>query len=242
MVGSPEPLRGFHYDKEKMELMGLTLDGRLITPEITFSQTSYTGQSGKEKVLTRIHNKVIPDEADLMRHLSSSFDMLIAVDTNTRVIGDQTVSATGVVHCIALTAPDPNSYYVKVLGHGIALFRKDLNTLPSEKCAWILVTQEINRDLRNRARKFALVTDHDMDAHTLYNGRKTPVLGNVYLPDNFTLMYGRGDASKESILNYLIGQCDREATKALNLIEQTGFYQHAPTKISIDQIPMLSFT
>ena len=33
MVGSPEPLRGVHYDKDKMEFMGLTIDGHLIRSE-----------------------------------------------------------------------------------------------------------------------------------------------------------------------------------------------------------------
>ncbi|NCO83465.1 MAG: hypothetical protein COZ31_07595 [Nitrospirae bacterium CG_4_10_14_3_um_filter_44_29] len=39
MLESPEPLRGFRYDKDKMEFMGLTLDGRLIKLDITFTQT-----------------------------------------------------------------------------------------------------------------------------------------------------------------------------------------------------------
>lgn len=43
MVGSPEPLSGIHYDHEKMELVGLSVDGRLIKPEVTFSQTHYEG-------------------------------------------------------------------------------------------------------------------------------------------------------------------------------------------------------
>ena len=100
MVGSPEPLRGFHYDKDKMELKGLTLDGRLIEPDVTFSQSHYIGQSGKEKVITRVHDKVIPNEADLIRHLSTSFDLIIAVDTNTKVIESEAVSVTGIIHCI----------------------------------------------------------------------------------------------------------------------------------------------
>ena len=90
MLGSPGPRRGVHYDKDKMEFMGLTTDGRLIKPEVTFSQTHYTGQSGKEKVITRIQDKVIPNEGDLLKYLSSSFDLVIAVDTNTKLIAGET--------------------------------------------------------------------------------------------------------------------------------------------------------
>jgi len=51
---------------------------------VTFSQTHYTAGSGKEKVVSRIQDKVVPNRADLFRHLSSSFDLLIAIDTNTK--------------------------------------------------------------------------------------------------------------------------------------------------------------
>jgi hypothetical protein len=52
MIGSPERLRGFHYDKNTMEITGgLTIDGRLIKLPVTFSQTQYKSDSGKEKVL-----------------------------------------------------------------------------------------------------------------------------------------------------------------------------------------------
>jgi hypothetical protein len=60
MVGSSEPLHGVHYDKEKMEFTGLTLDDRLIKPVVTYSQTHYKTDSAKEKVITRIQDKVVP--------------------------------------------------------------------------------------------------------------------------------------------------------------------------------------
>jgi len=59
MIGSPEPLHGLHYDKDKMKFMGLTSDGRLIEPVGAFSQTHYIGESGKEKVINRVQDKVV---------------------------------------------------------------------------------------------------------------------------------------------------------------------------------------
>jgi len=67
MVASPERLHGFHYDKERREFTGLTLDDRLIKPVVIYSQTHYKNDSGKEKVIARIQDKIIPNEAELMK-------------------------------------------------------------------------------------------------------------------------------------------------------------------------------
>jgi hypothetical protein len=238
MVGSPEPLQGVHYDKDKMEFMGLTDDARLIKPEVTFSQTHYIGQSGKEKVITRIQDKVIPNEGDLMKYLSSSFDLIIAVDTNTKFITGETISVTGVVHCVAQVTSDPNSYDVDFPWHGAALFRNCPNELPSEKFGWMTVMQETNRDPRNIQKRFALVTDHDLDNHSLYNSRKIPIFRDFYLPNNFVLMYGRGDGPNQNLLNYVVRQCDQESMELLKEIEAKGCYQLDDKRLSIDQIPV----
>jgi hypothetical protein len=192
MVGLPEPVRGFNYDKDKMEFMGLTPDDRIIKPDVTFSQTHYIGNSGKEKVISRVQGKVIPNEGDLMRHLSSSFDFIIAVDTDTKVIESEAVSASGVLHCVVQVTSDPAKYKVIFTLHGALLFRNCPTDLPSEKFGWMMVMQAINREPLNIMKRYALITDHDLDSHISYNNKKTPIFREFYLPDNFILMYGRG--------------------------------------------------
>ncbi|MCJ7600803.1 MAG: SEC-C domain-containing protein [Desulfobulbaceae bacterium] len=76
IVASSERLYGFHYDKEKMEFAGLTLDNRLIKPVMSYSQTHYKSESGKEKVISRVQDQVIPNESELLRHMSSAFDLI----------------------------------------------------------------------------------------------------------------------------------------------------------------------
>jgi hypothetical protein len=238
MVGSPEPLRGVHYNKDKMEFTGLTTDGRLIKPDVTFSQTHYAGQSGKEKVITRIQDKVIPNEGDLMKYLLSSFDLIIAVDTNTKVIGSETVSVTGVVHCVVQVTSDPAAYNVEFPWHGSVLVRNCPNELSPEKFGWKTVIQETNKDPRNIPKRFALVTDHDLDNHTSYNSRRIPIFRDFYLPANFILMYGRGDGPSQNLLNYVVRQCDKKSTDILKEIEEKGYYQIDSRKLSIAQIPV----
>ncbi len=235
MVGSPEPLRGVHYDKDKMEFMGLTLDGRLIKPDITFTQTHYTGQSGKEKVINRVHDKVIPDEADFMKYLAS-FDLIIAVDTNTKIIGGETVSVSGVVHCIVQNTPEPNRYQVSFTHQGVILFKNCPRELSPEKFGWLMVMRKAICESLNKEQCFALVTDHDLNALISYNNKQIPIFRDFYLPDNFIFMYGRGDGPSRNLLNYVVKLCDKKSAELLKEIETKGYFQHNDTKLFINQI------
>ena len=238
MVGSPEPLCGVYYDKDKMEFQGLTNDGRLIKTNVTFSQTHYIAQTGKEKVITRIQDKVVPNQADLFRHLSSSFDLLIAIDTNTQDIGTEKLSASGIVHCIVKPRSISNEYHVDFPWHGAILFRNCPSALHPEKFGWIKEIYRINSNTQNRVKRFALITDHDLENHIKYNNKQKPIHNDFYLPDNFQLIYGRGDGSTESLLNYLVKMCDNKSKKLIKKIDKQGFYQYKDKKLSINEIPV----
>ena len=238
IVASSEPLHGLHYDKEKMAFTGITLDNRLIKPVITYSQSHYKSDSGKEKVIARIQDKVIPNELELMRHLSSDFDLIIAIDTNTRVIQSERISVSGIVHCVLQRTDNPNEYYADFPLHWAFLFRNCPNNLHPEKFGWMTVIQKINREPQNRLKSFAIVTDHDLENHTSYNSKKTAIFNDFYLPNNFTFMYGKGDGPNQNILNHLVKQCDKKSTEVLKMVEKIGYYQDGEKKYSIDQIPV----
>lgn len=240
MIGSSEPLRGVYYDKNKMEFTGIAHDNRLIKPVVTYSQTHYESDSGKERIITRIHDKVVVGEPDILRHLSSSFDLLVAMDTNTKEIAGERVSACGIVHCILQPFSDTGGegYYASFPWQNTLLFRNTLGNLPPEKFAWITEIRRIKDAVSHaESRRFGLVTDHDMANHNLLNAKKSPIVADIYLPDNFTLLYGRGDGSSESILNKLVKHCDKEASIVLEAIAESGCYQNGEVRCSIDQIP-----
>lgn len=237
IIGSPEPLHGFYYDKDKMELTGLTYDDQLIKPSVTYSQIHYESSSGKEKVTSRIQDKVIPNEADLMRHLSS-MEMIISIDTNTREIGSDRISVAGIVHCIVRPTSENNRFFADFQWQGAIIFRNCPNELSPEKFSWINAIARINNQPSNRPKKYALVSDHDLDNHTLYNNKERALFRDVYLPDNFSLMYGRGDGATENILNYLVKMCDKKSTDVLKQINETGYFQNGNDRLLISQIPV----
>ena len=240
MVGSPVPLKGVHYDKEKMTFTGIAHDDSLIEPAVTYSQTHYNSDSGKEKVLSRIHDKVIPNQTDLLRHLTSSFDLIIASDTNTKVIGNETISVAGIIHCVSQSTPDTRTYKVSIPSQGVMPFRNCPSDLPPEKFGWITIIKNIIRDPLNKSKRFAIVTDHDLGNHRSYNEKQLPIFRDTYLPDNFKLIYGRGDGSTDNLLNDLVKQCDKKATDVLKEIEQNHCFQYGDIKLSITQIPVPS--
>ena len=241
MIGSSEPLRDVYYDKDKMEFAGITHDNRLIKPVVTFSQTHYESESGKERIITRIHDKVVVGEPDILRHLSSTFDVIVAMDTNTKEITGERISACGIIHCILQPFSDAEGegYYASFPWQKTLLFRNSLRNLPPEKFAWITEIRRIKDAVPHaESSRFGLVTDHDMANHNLLNAKKSPIFADIYLPDNFTLLYGRGDGSSESILNKLVKHCDKEASIVLEAIAESGYYQNGEVRYSTDQIPV----
>jgi hypothetical protein len=110
--------------------------------------------------------------------------------------------------------------------------------LHPEKFGWITEIKRINSNPQNRTRRFALITDHDLGNHIPYNNKQVPVYGSFYVPDNFRLMYGRGDSSKEKLLNHLLQQCNKKSSDLMKEIEKNGYYQHEGKRGLINQIPV----
>ena len=238
MVGSPEPLTGLDFNKEKMELKGITKDGRRIDTHTTFSKTIYLSDTGKEKVTNQIQDKVIPNTEDLLRHLSS-FDLIIGLDTNTKTINSEKVSVTGIINCKISPAPDKPGYNALLEMPGFLQFRDCPQAIHPEKYSWMEIISRVNRAPANKKKKYALITDHDLGNHIVYNQRGKAIFKEFYLPENFTLMYGRGDGSTDSILNDLIKRCDKRSTEVLNIYAKDGYFEENGIKFPFDKIPKL---
>jgi hypothetical protein len=236
-VRSQEQLTGFDYDKDKMEFTGLTSDGREISVA-SFSQTQYQSASGKDKVVTRIQDKVVPYDDDLMRHLSE-FNAIVVLDTNTRIIDGEKISACGFIIFTSRRSMRENSYEVNVIKDGIIAFRNCPNEMSPERYAWFLIARKLNSNLINIRRRFCLATDHDMDNHARYHNREIPIIRGFVLPANFKLMYARADAENQNILNFFIKKCDRESSQFIKALGETGIYETEERRVTISEIPIV---
>lgn len=234
LVGSPVPLSGFHYDKDKMEFVGLDYNRKLVQPKAVISQSHYIGQSGKEKVISRIQDKVIANETDLHRYLTSSFDIVIGVDTNMCIIGSDNIFATYVIHCDIHISED-GFCNVEFPSHGVILFKNCPPDLHPEKFGWMQTLNELYRDPRNKGKRIGIITDHDRDNHKSYINRELPIYKNIYMPNNVLFLYGN-DASSDTLLNRIIRICDKKSKEVLDDIKLNGYYEQDNIKILINQI------
>ena len=123
----------------------------------------------------------------------------------------------------------------------VVLFRNCPNELSPEKFGWITVMKEVNRRPQNIQKKIAIITDHDLDNHSLYNSKRISIFRNFYLPNNFVLIYGRGDGPNQNLLNYMVKQCDKKSSEILNEINEKGFCQIENRTYAISQIPVPRF-
>jgi hypothetical protein len=100
----------------------------------------------------------------------------------------------------------------------------------------MMVIHEINQKPINKGKRIAIVTDHDLENHSSYNSKRMPIFKELYLPDNISLIYGRGDGPEHNLLNYVVKQCDKISTELLKELEENSYCQLGENKITINKI------
>ncbi len=177
-------------------------------------EESYERRKGK-KVVSRVPQ---PSTSATFKHaksISNNFDILIAVDTNTKTIHYNEVSYTGITQA--------HQAYVCDVNGGIELFWQYFTPLcyeitnakvNPEKLGWIHCIQYVEATKRlAKHKKVGLVTDYDLGNHNRYNEREAPILGRIYLPSRYTLIYASSDVGQDQFANTLIRCADKASNQ-----------------------------
>jgi hypothetical protein len=177
-----------------------------------FSQIQYPRKSGKEKVTISINGKAIFNPIRIL----TNYDIIYAIDTNTKTIKENTISVSSILECYPTTHTENDQIKIKYRINGNMLFKNCPNN--PEKYAWARLVAMItsSHDYSDN------YTDHDVGRHHQYNSRQLPVYEDIYLPSNFELVYASSDTSNDSILNVFITKCDKNAGNILTQLENTG--------------------
>ena len=213
--------------KGKVNEIGLSYDPqsdtiRFETPmERTYQEVTYERKKGL-KILNRV-----PLEGNDLKFSTNKamtdYDDILAVDTNTRIIDEMSVSVTGIVCGIHCIDPKNNSPAVEYYTPFCIEFEELLD--PKEKIGWIMAIQELtSRKLINAERKIALVVDAHLEELLEINNQKKPIFDNYMLPHNITLIYSSADVGREYISNFLINKADISSSMVLDYLE-TGKVQ-----------------
>lgn len=140
------------------------------------------------------------------------FPQILAVDTNTRLIGGSRVSVSAVV---AMRIDAAAGGYVR---GGVAfLYAMEMwNTAAdAEAIGWEFLVNLIRSERGVFRWPILILTDCDLARHESINQRKEPLRGELYLPPGTQLAYASADAGGELISTKLIRAADKLASSIM---------------------------
>ena len=229
-IGYRERFQGLSFEGDQI-LVHLP-SGQKVQADAVFSQKQYTRESGKDKVVYSVDGKVIPDVASVF----AGYDLIWAIDTNTKLIKGDMVSVSSILECYPKLNNAIRQIEVKYRINGIILFKNCPND-ESERYAWARLIAMITSTPAYRGNlKVALVTDHNLNRHHQYNTRQLPIYEDLYLPANFHLVYASSDTSGDSILNVFVAMCDKNASDIIRQLEESGAATVGNLTVTLDKI------
>jgi hypothetical protein len=201
--------------------------GSEVRPVRAAVETVYARAKGR-KVLNRIETTLgrlsIQTDASLLR-----FDTILALDTNTRLIGENLLSVGVVIY--GKIAQDASVPSIDIATWMAIEIRN--TTRSAELLAWKTFLDRLDRshDRANFGRVGFIVDAHlgDIDA---INMRRRPILDDYILPENVELIYASADAGAECVPNKMIRKADIEATRLLRAIAAESSLDPGPTSKS----------
>lgn len=233
-VAKPRTAYTYFTSKEEISTLDITFNpvdqSFSTTTPITnaYHQVTYErdGKSPKALNITPVVGERFHlDANDALR----SFDYVIAIDTNDKVICGEQHSSTGVVIAKWQSSPEDQK-------HGFFYetpFCVDYVALksPREIIGWCVALQHLKKiGLILSSAKIGVVVDSCLEEIPRFNTRSIPLYGEFYLPEQFTLIYASADAGGEFIANQLLKSADKAATMTLEyLASNSNLPYPAPT-------------
>lgn len=206
-MGAPTTLDGMEIDIRTGDVR-LLQNSQVIEPKSAYAEVTYKRKKGN-KVLSRSPLRPSAMFVNTDRALTG-FDAIFAVDTNTKVIEEETVSITGIVQ--GETVPGSRHDQTAIGFSMIQLmeFRSPIEN--PEKIGWVEAIKLIRGAQGYKDNlSIALIVDSDLGAHDAINRGEQELIPGVFLPENFQLLYGSSDSKNDSIANRMIGLADKEA-------------------------------
>jgi SEC-C motif-containing protein len=176
-------------------------DGAPINPGKVDYETIYD-RKNKKKVIHKLDldPTQITDNPDLSLR---KFDLIYAIDTNTKAGNGNVISVATVVLCKLDFAADGTINYQYGPIHSLEFW--NIKDHP-ENVAWMKVIQFITQDQSYYpGQKIGMIVDSDLGNLAAFNARALPIYADFYLPENFELLYASAEVgTEEFLLNHLI--------------------------------------
>ena len=153
------------------------------------------------------------------KQAKANFDILTAIDTNTRTIRERTCSVTGVTVAHRVWAGSSVGPLHRCWRY-FTPFCIEFAGLqhPAEKVGWSVALQTLDREGHiARSMRVGIVVDAYLSEHEDINSRKITFDGYNRLPQRWALLYATSDAGKDFV-NQLIGYADLASRSALSAL------------------------
>lgn len=197
------------------DVLLLDEEGNEVIPELMDRTLQYKRKKGP-KVQNRRGFKFQYTSVAGLKELAR-FDSIFVMDTNTRSIGGDTISATCFICC--WLRPEGEKHRVECEGR---LNVYEFHNVPGnpELLGVLKVVNDIAAsEGYSPTHRIAIVTDTALGKHDAVISRRVPVYGSTLLPEGFEMIYASSDTGRE-VLNRLIRFCDRQASQYLKLFEE----------------------
>jgi hypothetical protein len=205
--------------------------GETAEPTFVFSQIEYERQCGKPKVVSSITDVVT---FDMPTTLTRDFDVICGIDTNCKAINAETMAVAALMHCRPAQMSETNVEY------RCSVFFFAFKNCPaggSERYAWsLLLNMIMSNPNYNQNLRIAIITDHDLGRHPAYNSGSVPIWRDIYLPPNVKLVFATSDSGRDNFMNEMIVDCDKESSRILKQLEETGTAILNGEKVAITEI------
>lgn len=205
-MGKPVVVNAIRFDSDgKIKFIS---NGEVVNPIKAKLAEQYDRVNKIPKVVFDIptnKDNLFVDDISLLQR----FDYIYAVDTNSKIIQDELITISCYMRFITKKR-------IGELFEPIVIRNKKV----TEKMGWVELIRAILQDKAYQQDfKIAVVVDSDYGNINKYNNRELPLIGNLYLPPNFELIYASTDTGMNHLQNKLISECDLLAKRTYKKFE-----------------------
>jgi hypothetical protein len=213
-MGQPIAANGYSFDPVTGTFR-LLKDNKTITPVRAFVESGYNRKKGLKSLVRANLN---PNQLYINPNRSiEGYDLILAIDTNTRQLDNEQVSLTAVVVGKNVNVQIPGNIVMDI-GVGQCFDFRNAKCKP-ENLGWYQIIQMLQRNPSfNDQMKVAFIVDSDLGNLKAFNEQIKPILNDYFLPNNFTLIYASAENPTESIANKMIAEADSVSRNLLKYI------------------------
>ena len=161
-------------------------------------------------------SECIVDTATLSvnRTVYENFDVVYAIDTNTKQNSDSWFSVGALVKLIKFEEEEKDTFTYEIKPIQYITSANKQHKANMEQWVWLKVI-ELIREHEPADKKIGLVVDSDMNNVDKYNNKEKKICDREFLPENITLLYASADNKNYNILTIMIAKADKFASEYL---------------------------